>query len=130
MLKFYEVRKPAFAKMPQCQVMREWKIWFINHPQQQSVPDIQTDLFDEKPLEFNYFMSLFEELVEGKIEDQKGRVTRLIKFKTGEAKEAVSIASDKQRSCTKMWKLWREESILILTISLQHTGNIRRSCLD
>ena len=47
-------------------------------------------------------MSLFEELVERKIEDQKGRVTRLIKFKTGEAKEAVIIASDKQRSCTKM----------------------------
>ena len=101
-VKILRSKKASFSKdatMPSNEGMKD-RIY--KPPQQQSVPDIETDLFDGKPLEFNYFMSLFEELVERKIEDQRGRVTRLIKCKTEEAQVAVSIASDKQRSCTKM----------------------------
>ena len=36
-----------------------------------------------------YFMALFEEAVERKIDDSKGQLTRLIKFTRGEAKELI-----------------------------------------
>ena len=42
----------------------------------QSAPDIEIDLFGCNPVEFNYFMSLFEEIAESKTEDQKGRLAR------------------------------------------------------
>ena len=63
---------------------------------QKSAPDI-----DGNPLEFNYFMSMFKEVVESKIEDQSGRLTRLIKFTRGEAKELVKhcIYQPKQFCC-------------------------------
>lgn len=101
-VKILRSKKASFSKDATLPSNEGMKDMIYKPPQQQSVPDIETDLFDDKPLEFNYFMSSFEELVERKIEDQRGRVTRLINFKTGEAKEAVSIVSDKQRSCTKM----------------------------
>ena len=56
---------------------------------QHSGPDIEVDVFDGNPSEFNYFMSLFEEVVESKVEDPIGRLTRLIKFTRGESKELV-----------------------------------------
>ena len=56
---------------------------------QQSTPDVDIDLFDGNPLNFKYFMTLFREVVESKIEDLRGRLTRLIKYKPGEAKELM-----------------------------------------
>ena len=64
---------------------------------QQSAPDIETDMFDGNPLEFNYFMSLFEEVVESKIEDPRGRLTRLIKFTKEEAKGLVKYCIQQPR---------------------------------
>ena len=54
---------------------------------QQAAPDVEIDTFDWSPL--NYFMALFKEAVEKKIDDPKGRLTRLIKFTNGEAKERI-----------------------------------------
>ena len=45
--------------------------------------------FDGNPLNFAYFLSMFTEAVEMKIEDPMGRLTRLIKCTTGEAQELV-----------------------------------------
>ena len=56
---------------------------------QQSTPNVDIDVFDGSPLEFNYFMSIFEEMVESKVVDPKGRLTRLINYTKGEAKELV-----------------------------------------
>ena len=42
---------------------------------QQSAPDI--DVFDENPLDFHYFMTLFHEVVEKIIDDPRGGLTRL-----------------------------------------------------
>ena len=73
-VKILRSKKASFSKdatMPSNEGMKDM---IYKPPQQQSVPDIETDLFDDKPLEFNYFMSSFEELVERKIEDQRGRV--------------------------------------------------------
>ena len=43
--------------------------------------------FDGNPLNYHYFMALFAEVAETKIEELRGRLTRLIKFTTGEARE-------------------------------------------
>ena len=56
---------------------------------QQSAPNVDIDMFDGNPLEFNYFMSLFEEMVESKVVDPRGRLKRLISYTKGEAKELV-----------------------------------------
>ena len=47
------------------------------------------DVFDGNPLNFKYFMTLFREVVESKIENPRGRLTGLIKYTTGEAKELI-----------------------------------------
>ena len=56
---------------------------------QQSAADVDLDVFDDNPLEYNYFMSLFHELVEKRIDDPQGRLTRLIKYTKGDAKEMI-----------------------------------------
>ena len=56
---------------------------------QQSAPNVDIDTFYGKPLEFNYFMSIFEEMVESKIVDIRGRLTHLISYTKEEAKELV-----------------------------------------
>ena len=55
----------------------------------QSAPDLNIDVFDGNPLNLKYFMTLFREVVESKIENPYGRLTRLIKYTTGEAKELI-----------------------------------------
>ena len=44
---------------------------------------------DGNPLNFKYFITLFREVVESKIEDSRGKLTCLIKYTTGEAKELI-----------------------------------------
>ena len=56
---------------------------------QQSAPNVDIDVFGDNPLEFNNFMSIFEEMVESKVVDPRGRLTRLINYTKGEAKELV-----------------------------------------
>ena len=56
---------------------------------EQSVPEIDIDVFGGNPLEFHYFMAVFHEAIEKKIEDLHGKLTRLIKYTTGEVKEMV-----------------------------------------
>ena len=43
---------------------------------QQSTPGIDLDVFDLKPLNFHYFMAVFREAVEKKIDDLHGRLIR------------------------------------------------------
>ena len=50
---------------------------------QQSAPDLDIDVFNGNPLNFKYFMTWFREVVERKIEDAHGQLTRLIKYMTG-----------------------------------------------
>ena len=40
-------------------------------------------------MNYHYFMALFKEVVESKIDDPRGRLTRLIKYTTGDAKELI-----------------------------------------
>ena len=45
--------------------------------------------FDGNSLNYRYFMALFAEVVQTKIEEPRGRLTRLIKFTIGEARELI-----------------------------------------
>ena len=57
--------------------------------QLQSAPDIDLDVFKGDPLEFNFFITSFQEVVEKKIKDSVGRLQRLINFTDGDAKELI-----------------------------------------
>ena len=56
---------------------------------QQAAADAAIDTFDGNPLNCFYFMVLFKKAIEKKIDDPKGRLTSLIKFRRGEAKELI-----------------------------------------
>ena len=56
---------------------------------QKSAPNVDIDMFDRNPMEFYYFMSIFEEMVESKVIDPRGRLTCLINYTKGEATELV-----------------------------------------
>lgn len=56
---------------------------------QQNAPEVDVEIFDGNPLNYQYFISVFKEVVETKIDDPRGRLTRLIKYTSGEARELV-----------------------------------------
>ena len=56
---------------------------------QQAAPEVDVEVFDGNPLNFQYFISVFKEVVETKVDDPRGRLTRLIKYTSGEAKDLV-----------------------------------------
>ena len=56
---------------------------------QQSASDIDIDIFSGNPMDFNCFMAVFNEIVEEKVDDPSKKLTELIKYTTGDAKETV-----------------------------------------
>ena len=56
---------------------------------QQAAPEVDIDVFTGDPTEYLYFLAVFEEVVEKKIDDARGRLTRLIKYTDGEPKEMI-----------------------------------------
>ena len=46
-------------------------------------------VFDGNPLECHYFMTLFHETVEKRTDHLGGKLTRLIKYTKGDAKEVI-----------------------------------------
>ena len=55
----------------------------------QSAPKPDLDTFSGDPLEYLYFKANFKEVVESVVQDQRGRLTRLIKYTTGEPKDLI-----------------------------------------
>ena len=51
--------------------------------------DVEVDVFDCNQLDFQYFMTLFHEVVEKRIDDSRGRLTRLLKYTSVNAKEMI-----------------------------------------
>ena len=51
--------------------------------------EVETDKFNNNPLEYQYFVSMFNPVMEEKVSDQTGRLTRLLKFTGGEEKELI-----------------------------------------
>ena len=54
-----------------------------------AVAEVDMEPFDGNTLNYHYFMALFKEVVESKIDDPRGRLTRLLKYTTGDAKELI-----------------------------------------
>ena len=47
---------------------------------QQPAPHVDTEKFDGNPINYQYFMRIFKEVVKERIEDARGRLIRLIKY--------------------------------------------------
>jgi hypothetical protein len=54
-----------------------------------TAPDADIDVFSGNPLDFRYFRTTFRESVEKKVPDSRGRLTRLLKYTTGDAKDLI-----------------------------------------
>ena len=71
-----------------------------------SAPEIDLEVFKGDPLEFSFFMTSFQEVVEKKVKDSIGRLTRLIKYTSGDAKELVKgCIYDKEHGYSRAKKL-------------------------
>ena len=55
----------------------------------QAAAEVDMEQFDGNPLNYQYIIALFAKVVETNIEEPRGRLTRLIKFTTGEARELI-----------------------------------------
>ena len=66
----------------------------------QAAPKVEIDVFSGDSLEYTYFISNFKDIVESSVEDQRGRLNRLIRYTRGEAKDLIKhcVHSD-QQSC-------------------------------
>ena len=56
----------------------------------QEAPEVDMEPFDGSVLNYHHFMTLFKEVVESKVEDPRGRLIRLLKYTSGEAKELIN----------------------------------------
>ena len=54
-----------------------------------ATPEVDMEPFDGNALNYHYFMALFKDVVESKIDDPSGRLTRHVKYNTGDAKEPI-----------------------------------------
>ena len=54
-----------------------------------AAPKVDMEPFDGNTLNYHYFIALFKEVVESKIDDIRGRLTRFIKYTIGDAKELI-----------------------------------------
>ena len=57
--------------------------------QYQGAPEVEIDKFNDNPMEYQYFVSMLNQVVEKKVSDQTGRLTRLLKLTGGKAKELI-----------------------------------------
>lgn len=55
----------------------------------QSAPVVDIDTFNGNPLEYTYFRATFRDAVEQRVQDPRGRLTRLLKYTSGDAKELI-----------------------------------------
>ena len=55
----------------------------------QSAPNVEIEIFTGNPLDYHYFMTVFKEAVEYKIDDPHRRLVRLLKYTEGEARETI-----------------------------------------
>ena len=56
---------------------------------QQAVPDVDIDICSSDPVDYHYFIAVFEEVDEKKIDDPRGRLARLIRDTDGKPKKMI-----------------------------------------
>ena len=57
---------------------------------QQAAPEVDIDVFTGYPTQYHYFSAVFEEVVGKKVDDARGRLTRLIKYTDEEPKKMIN----------------------------------------
>ena len=65
----------------------------------QSAPKVEIDTFSGDPLEYDYFMENFKDVVENLIEDPRQRLVRLLNFTEGEAKDLIKHCVHEKEKC-------------------------------
>ena len=55
----------------------------------QSAPNVEIETFTGNPLDYHYFMSVFKEAMEYKIDDPHRRLVQCLKYTEGEARETI-----------------------------------------
>ena len=55
----------------------------------QGAPSVELDVFSGNPLDFKFFLTNFEDLVEKRISDSAGRLARLLNFTSGDANDLI-----------------------------------------
>ena len=75
---------------------------------QQSAPQTEIDVFNGNPMEFHYFMAVFREVGKKRVDDEQGKLTWLIKYTKGDAKDMVKnciqLPLYASKPFDKMWK--------------------------
>lgn len=56
---------------------------------EQAMPDIDTHIFTGDPVDYRYIIKVFDEMFKKKIDNPRGRLTRLIKYIDGQPKEMI-----------------------------------------
>ena len=85
---------------------------------QQIVPGADFNIFTGDPVDFHYFIVVFDELVEKKIGNTQGRLTRLIKYTNVQPNEMIKIVSSNHylwlQECktTSLGEVWESTSNL------------------
>ena len=54
-----------------------------------TAPAVDIDIFSKDPLDYAYFRAAFKEVVEEKVSDPRGKLTRLLKYTSGDAKDLI-----------------------------------------
>ena len=67
----------------------------------QSAPEVETETFRGDPLEYHYFILVFREVVELKIDDQHGRLVQLLKYIEDETRDKAVHSTDSRSCCWK-----------------------------
>ena len=72
-----------------------------------TAPEIDIDVFSGNPLEYSYFRASFRDVVEQKVLDPIGRLMRLLKYTSGDAKELIKhcIHEDEKQCYAEAIKL-------------------------
>ena len=65
----------------------------------QSAPKVDIEPFEGNPLYFTNFISMFQESVDKKIDDPRGRLTRLIKCTRGKSRELIKSFINDRADC-------------------------------
>ena len=75
--------EPAIASSKKAVEDIEMGKMLLQLVKQQSAPTVDIEEFDGNPLQYSYFRSMFQEVVEKKIANSQERLTRLIKLMPG-----------------------------------------------
>ena len=71
----------------------------------QSAPEVETETFRGDPLEYHYFILVFREVVELKIDDQHGRLVQLLKYIEDETRDIRQcIQQTPEAAVGKTWR--------------------------